>query len=302
MAPPFRLELDPDGDVELILEHPDAQKLLWSSEVLKSLKKSKKQKKKKERSSTIVRESSIEDAGSEQPIPEAASNGGVISEEPTDPELRTQGTTPDESGSNTHTEVAMGTNKEYGPSVEPTCSSFPEQNELRMLVSSRHLCLASSTFRNMLQGPFLEAFDNNGLIREIRAVDWDALAFLIVQDIIHGHNVLVPSSVSLELLAKIAAIVDYYDCHDVTEPFIDRWIQDLRSSFPSSYGKDCVLWMSISWVFLRVDVLREAAVLAVMGCQKPVETMGLPVPDALTRKCKVFPLKDIAYILNISPF
>lgn len=274
MAPPPRLELDPNGDIELILVRPDEQKLQWSSDIQKTQKKKKKLRKKK--AASVAQEHTIEEPNSEGLAPEAPSAEHALPEELTVQESCNQETTPEEFGSN----------------APPVASGATRENELRMLVSSRHLCLASSTFRKMLSGPFLEGSSNNGLIREVRTTEWDASAFLIVQDIIHGHNVSVPNSVSVELLAKIAAIVDYYDCHDISQLFVDRWIQDLQSSFPSSYGKECMLWMSISWVFLRLEILQKMAMLAVMGCQTPVETMGLPVPETLVRKCIAFRLRD----------
>lgn len=107
----------------------------------------------------------------------------------------------------------------------------------------------------MLEGPFLEGLNYNRPIWELRAMVWDAVASLIVQYVIHCHNALIPNSLSLELLTKIAAIVDYYDCHDVAKPFVDRSIKDLWS-----YGKECMLQMSIPWIFIRVVVLLRAAV------------------------------------------
>lgn len=296
MAQPPRLELDPHGDIELILLHTNAQPLLWSSDIKQSLRKSKKQKKKERKALRLAQQLAIEEADSNQLPPEAGFAENVLPEANV-PELRRP--TPDEFDSNAEAAISPGNEDEAF--VKPKYSG--PTNELRMLVSSRHLSLASLTFRKMLNGPWLEgsSSSSSGLIREVRATEWDASAFLIVQDIIHGHGRLVPTSLSVELLAKIAAIVDYYDCHDVTEPFVDRWIQDLRGNFPSSYGKDCVLWLSISWVFLRVDVLQKMAVLAIKGCEPSVETMGLPVPETLTRKCMACRFQNFPYILTTSP-
>ncbi|KAL7795234.1 hypothetical protein V8C37DRAFT_401048 [Trichoderma ceciliae] len=135
----------------------------------------------------------------------------------------------------------------------------------------------------MLSGPWYEATSSGKVTREIRTSEWDAEAFLTILDIIHGQHALIPKSVSLELLAKIAAIVDYYDCNDVVEIFVDRWILLLQDELPSSYGKECMLWMSISWVFLRVDVLQSMTKIAIVGCRQRIQTMSLPLPDALTR-------------------
>ncbi|EFX00950.1 hypothetical protein CMQ_2031 [Grosmannia clavigera kw1407] len=200
-----KLKLDPDGDVVLILENPNAQLLQWGD---KDLEKT-------------------------------------------------------------------------GRAVEGEAMRAPAVEELRMLVSSRHLCLASSTFKTMLGGPWRESTGSNTRIREVWASDWDAEAFLIVLSLIHGQHLSDYSVPNLEELAKIAVIVDYYDCHDAVELLAEVWIRDLQKELPSSYGKQCVLWMFISWVFLRVDILENMARLAVEGCKGPVQTMGLPLPDSL---------------------
>lgn len=49
----------------------------------------------------------------------------------------------------------------------------------------------------------------------IEVYDWDAKAILIVMDIIHGRTHQVPRSIDLELLAKIALVIDFFDCHEV---------------------------------------------------------------------------------------
>lgn len=238
MTTPKRLELDPHGDIELILESPNAQTLRWPADTPASEKRT------------------LEETTSQPPAVKKVS---------LDPRTRIE----------PETESGLGNE----PAAKP--------DELRMLVSSRQLCLASSTFRKMLSGSWHEASSTDTTVREVRATEWDASALLIVLDIIHGHLVTVPKSVDLELLATIAAIVDYYDCHEITEPHIDAWIRQLQGDLPSLYGKQCMLWMSISWVFLRVDILREMTRLAVRGCQRPIETMSLPVPDVLSRKYMV---------------
>ncbi|CAJ2508725.1 Uu.00g137510.m01.CDS01 [Anthostomella pinea] len=46
----------------------------------------------------------------------------------------------------------------------------------------------------------------------ICAEDWDANALSILMYVIHGRHRGVPRSASLELLTKIAVLVDYYKC------------------------------------------------------------------------------------------
>lgn len=298
-----RLELDPNGDVELILELPNSQTLQWppnmalgpgfDSKRVRMSKMDKRKYKKKQRMeaeaaaaaraleaiSTLV----VEEAASDPLVGEDAPLENLTARESDSPPATEEENKPGATIAST-----SAANEGSEPPVEPSSIEHIKPEGLRLLVSSRHLRLASSTFRSMLDGPWKEgATINTGAIRSIRATEWDTEAFLIVLDIIHDQMLAIPDLVELELLAKIAAIVDYYNCHDVMKPFIDDWTRMLQSHIPSSYGKECVLWMSISWVFLDVVILKKMAMLAIMDCQGPIETIGLPVPQTLLRRIEL---------------
>ncbi|MCJ1307678.1 hypothetical protein MMC25_001326 [Agyrium rufum] len=123
----------------------------------------------------------------------------------------------------------------------------PPSTEIR--VSSRHLILASSYFRRMLQGDWKEAkslqSDESLLIEE---TEWDAVAVRIIMDLIHGQFRRVPKAISLEMLAKIAVVVDYYQCLEVVEIFSGAWIASLKQTVPESYSRNTMLWIWISWM------------------------------------------------------
>lgn len=270
------LELDPNGDIELILLQPNTQALQWpadglyahnpaAAEVPKPLsKKEKKKKQRRAQNTTLFGEP-----------PPAAESGPPAEPEPA-AELHT---------CSEYKEVLpfwLESSDTHALKKLTPISRNGEINEVRMLVSSRHLCLASSTFRTMLQGPWHEGCSNDEPTRQITTTEWDAEALLIVLDMVHGHHRAVPRSISLEMLAKIATIVDYYNCHEVTEVFVDHWILGLENNLPFSYGIECVLWLSVSWVFSRADILKKMADIAVMECRLPIETMGLPFPDTLS--------------------
>ncbi|KAK7427564.1 hypothetical protein QQZ08_005839 [Neonectria magnoliae] len=111
----------------------------------------------------------------------------------------------------------------------------------QMLVSSAHLSQASPVFRKMLNGLFAEAVaDSQGLYR-ITTTGWDPEALVIVLDIMHGHNRSMPQQLSLEMIAKVAMIVDYYDCLEIVEVFAGIWVDALAKSQSGTYGKDSML-------------------------------------------------------------
>ncbi|KAK2774584.1 hypothetical protein CKAH01_13159 [Colletotrichum kahawae] len=135
--------------------------------------------------------------------------------------------------------------KEGLPDVDVTYKT----GSIKYLLSSRHLALASRYFESMLKWPGKEASTKSvdGL-RHVDASGWDAQAFLVVMMAIHGKFRSISRSVDLEMLAKVAAIVDYYDCHESLEPFSTIWIERLSRAtpLPKTYDRDLLLWLLAS--------------------------------------------------------
>ncbi|WKT53565.1 BTB/POZ domain [Fusarium oxysporum f. sp. vasinfectum] len=63
-----------------------------------------------------------------------------------------------------------------------------DPNMIQFQVSTRHLCIVSPVFRAMIEGRYRESQPNSQGILEIGASDWNAEAFCILLDIIHGHH------------------------------------------------------------------------------------------------------------------
>ncbi|KAI3537971.1 hypothetical protein CSPX01_09768 [Colletotrichum filicis] len=163
---------------------------------------------------------------------------------------------------------------------EETKPETPEELEVRYLVSSRHLALASRYFSTKLSGPWIEASVRviDGCYH-MEATDWDPEALLILMQIIHGKTRSVPRQVDFEMLAKLAVLVDYYDCHEVIEVFYSLWIEPLREDLPSLYCRDSVLWLLISHVFREDAIFKDMTGLAVLQSADPIQTMELPIPS-----------------------
>ena len=125
-------------------------------------------------------------------------------------------------------------------------------------VSSRHLILASRTFRKMLEGGWSEssfAPAQSGR-RQIQTSGWDAAALAIVLDAIHGRYRELPKYMNLGLLTRIATIIDYYEFHETLQPISDFWVATLRVScqVPTNYCQSTFMWLYISWVFSEKEV------------------------------------------------
>ncbi|KIL84609.1 hypothetical protein FAVG1_12136 [Fusarium avenaceum] len=157
----------------------------------------------------------------------------------------------------------------------------PDQVEIRMLVSGKHLALASSYFEKMFAGPYTEGKTNHSGLRQVIANDWDPEAFNIILTIIHGYHRDVPRSLSLEMLAKLAMIVDYYQCHESVELYGDIWLANLESQIPTVYGRDCILCIFISCVFTQPEIFQKMTRLALRYSGRLIEVEDFLIPASL---------------------
>lgn len=150
---------------------------------------------------------------------------------------------------------------------------------VRIRVSSRHLALASPVFKNMFSGNWTEGYEirykgNTDIVMDM----WDFDATLIIMNIIHGYAPRVPRKVDLDTLAKVAVIVDYYQCHAVVEVFADMWVNYLKVDMPKSFGKMVLQWICISWVFRKPAEFLAATRVALVESPGVVQSYGLPIP------------------------
>ncbi|KAK1450737.1 hypothetical protein CCUS01_02193 [Colletotrichum cuscutae] len=161
----------------------------------------------------------------------------------------------------------------------------PEEQVVKFLVSSRHLALASRYFFAKLSGPWMEAsIKHIDGCYHMDASDWDSDALLILMQVIHGKTRSVPRRIDLEMLAKLAVLVDYYDCHEVIEVYCPVWIESLRDTLPAEYGRDVILWLLISCVFKQDSIFQQMTQVAVSKSDDPIRTMELPIPLTVVGK------------------
>lgn len=162
-----------------------------------------------------------------------------------------------------------------------TENNYPVQ-EMRVLVSSCLLASTSDVFRRLLDDqrqrrvpsfPLQNIWSNGDHSHHkeepsdyqqylnLTVGDSDMESFLILLSIIHGRDCGVPSEVSLATLGNFASLVQYYHCHQITKRFVDTWISKLENTVPKSYGRACVQWLLISWVFSRYDIFETMVAL-----------------------------------------
>ncbi|KAJ5041068.1 uncharacterized protein L3040_005623 [Drepanopeziza brunnea f. sp. 'multigermtubi'] len=162
----------------------------------------------------------------------------------------------------------------------------PEQVD--MLVSSKHLRLASPVFKAMLQGSFREgqALQSTGKA-EVPLPDDDPAAFKILLDIVHGFPSKVPRSVDLSTLANLSILVDKYRMLEVVSVYVKSfWVPNLRSASPPSSG-NMFPWLSIAWVFqLSAEFTEITRMLAQEDSCGPIPHLDqrFPIPDKVIAK------------------
>lgn len=157
--------------------------------------------------------------------------------------------------------------------------------ELRLKVSSKHLTLASRRFKVMLSGNWLEArIVHPDGCRHVNMEGFDPTALKILMNILHGRTRKVPRSIELELLAKIAVLVDDLECYEEVEVFSDLWIRELEHSIPDELGRDLVLWILISVVFRQLRLFQITTRTAILWSTGPIESLGLPIPQTVIGK------------------
>jgi hypothetical protein len=130
---------------------------------------------------------------------------------------------------------------------------------------------------------------------EITVCGWDLEAFMILMDIFHCQPQNLPREVSLELLAKIGILADYYECHALVRYFVDRWINTLKEKFPETYSRDSMLWLWVSWVFALPTEFEKSTAMAISQSSGLITNLGLPIPGKAIGKAS-----DIMIYRNIS--
>jgi hypothetical protein len=176
-----------------------------------------------------------------------------------------------------------------GQPAIPIKEDEEEDEGIRYHVSSRHLALASGFFKTSLsRNGWIEGQPNtaDGMYH-LSTADWDPQALLILLRVLHLRNRMVPRSLTLEMLTKVAVLVDYYRCGEAVELFSQMWVDAARKSspVPPTYGRELVLWMCIAWVFKLPSEFKQTTDIAFRQSKSPtIQDMCLPIPMVVLGK------------------
>ncbi|RFU76325.1 hypothetical protein TARUN_5913 [Trichoderma arundinaceum] len=160
--------------------------------------------------------------------------------------------------------------------------SVPSEREVHFRLSSKHLKLVSEYFQRMMAHNWMETNPQDGYAYSITAEDWDETALLIVMYVIHGQTERVPKAISIEMLAKIAVLVDYYNCHEAIDSLAKSWMRGLQKSCPhkyKDYGEELLMMLFASCIFPEADTFETLTGIAIWQSRGRIHTLGLPFPD-----------------------
>ncbi|KHO02112.1 uncharacterized protein MAM_01113 [Metarhizium album ARSEF 1941] len=162
-------------------------------------------------------------------------------------------------------------------------SDNPPPRQLRYLVSSKHLAVASVVFHKSFSGPWREGnhVHPDGL-RHVRLVDFDPKALSIVLNVFHLKHHRVPKHIDADTMCKIALLVDYLDCHEAVASAAASWMPRQKTVYRDR--REVVIWVFISSVFGHKAIFRESTRAAVVDGTGPFRTLGLPIQQTIVER------------------
>ncbi|KAL7787629.1 hypothetical protein V8C43DRAFT_288664 [Trichoderma afarasin] len=155
---------------------------------------------------------------------------------------------------------------------------------VQMRLSSKHLTLASKYFQKMTANNWKESKEVTpevGYSYVINANDWDEKALLLLMNIIHGRTSKVPRYIDLELLAKIAVLVDYYQCHEAVAFYSQTWLSSIFIVIPRKGERDYMLRLVVCLVFSEVFNFQLLTKTIIWGATGPIDSLGLPIQQKI---------------------
>ncbi|KAJ5378339.1 uncharacterized protein N7496_005748 [Penicillium cataractarum] len=163
---------------------------------------------------------------------------------------------------------------------EPVVEGHIDQSCSLFQVSAKHLMFASPFFKRLLTGGWKGStayFQKRSV--EITAEGWDVEALKILLRAIHGQYSHIPRKLTLEMLAKVAVIADYYECREALEFLAELWIEKVDEQTPSVASRDLILWLWISWFFRLPSQFKLSTSIAMSQSDGRIDNLGLPIPE-----------------------
>ncbi|KAB8301315.1 hypothetical protein EYC80_003196 [Monilinia laxa] len=175
-------------------------------------------------------------------------------------------------------------------SIAESSKTINQLQEVKFLVSSKHMMLVSPVFKAMFRhkNGFKEGEELHAAgIVNVSLPDDNPDAFLMLVNIIHCLDAEIPLVINLQRLCDFAVLVDKYRMHGAVRILSSIWIEALmEESNAYKVGDDGVLlWLCIAWVFNLKKTFRCFTRLLIILGDKPLSTrlrdhgVDLPIPE-----------------------
>lgn len=165
--------------------------------------------------------------------------------------------------------------------VSLTLDSSPKK-ETHMVVSSKHLMLASPVFKAMLGSTFREGqlLKSEGkLVLDLE--DDDPEAFTILLNAIHGRTREMPEKIDLKMLTQLSILADKYQILDAVRHYVSQWTRAILKNIetsPNTAASAILTSLTMCWVMRVKDSFKNISSLAQqhLTCQLTTDTLPIP--------------------------
>ena len=155
----------------------------------------------------------------------------------------------------------------------------PPPPPIRFQLSSSHLIMASGYFCKMFKESWSALKRASGQLT-IETSDWDEVSFLMLMNIIHGHTRSVPKQLDRDGVTKIAALVDYYQCHEVAEIYGNLWFRQNEEAFEIDTNQ-LTQKLAACCVFHQIPTLSKVCKAVIEKYDQPLYKYSFPIPQPL---------------------
>ena len=186
---------------------------------------------------------------------------------------------------------ATGTSELIKTPSQLTATDGSITQKVYLGVSSKHLTLASPVFKALLRGGFAEARDfQPGGNAEVTLPEDNPAALWLLLHVLHGQPNKVPSRIDLEMLTKIAVLVDKYELHEAAAMVTTLWFSKLDiepSPLYEGFVDKILQVICISWVLRESRIFSAMTRLAMLYSDYDLNAEGivdLPIPKEILGK------------------
>lgn len=125
-------------------------------------------------------------------------------------------------------------------------------------------------------------FKRDGAVK-IHAEGWDIEALLVLMRMIHCKALALPAQASVELIAKLGVLGDYYECIPLVRCYAMNWITPSAmvltvSAGDDTYVRDLMVRLWISWIFDQPEKFKIYCEMLMQGSRGTIGPFGLPMP------------------------